>query len=167
MAHPQHAIPLVLADGEIRAGRARAGDRAVELGAVRFREYDLFDERRHAVFRGVARERSRRFEHASKPSPSGIASLLVVVAIPFLGALSDVRRRRKPWVVGFTVLSCVACALMGVLGQRCCRSPAKRSTRRRRCPPAGTRAARRSSGCSPHSSSPTSRTRPRNRSTTR
>jgi UMF1 family MFS transporter len=47
-----------------------------------------------------------------------IASLLVVVSIPFLGALSDVRRRRKPWVVGFTVVSCLACALMGVLGQR-------------------------------------------------
>lgn len=45
------------------------------------------------------------------------ASALVVVAIPFLGALSDVRRRRKRWVVGFTVLSCAACALMGVLGQ--------------------------------------------------
>jgi UMF1 family MFS transporter len=48
----------------------------------------------------------------------GIASLLVVVSIPFLGALSDVRRRRKSWVVGFTILSCAACAMIGVLGQR-------------------------------------------------
>lgn len=47
---------------------------------------------------------------------NGIASLLVVVAIPVLGAISDVRRRRKPWVVGFTIVSCVACALIGVFG---------------------------------------------------
>src|SRR4051812_30846625 len=31
---------------------------------------------------------------------NGVASLLVVAAIPVLGAISDARRRRKPWVVG-------------------------------------------------------------------
>src|SRR5437899_7962095 len=45
------------------------------------------------------------------------ASLLVVAAIPVLGAISDARRRRKPWVVGFTSASCIACALIGILGQ--------------------------------------------------
>src|ERR1044072_8872312 len=44
--------------------------------------------------------------------------MLVVVSIPFLGAISDTRRRRKPWVVGFTILSCIACAMIGVFGQR-------------------------------------------------
>ena len=47
---------------------------------------------------------------------NGVASLLVVAAIPVLGAISDVRRRRMPWVVGFTVASCIACALIGVFG---------------------------------------------------
>jgi UMF1 family MFS transporter len=47
---------------------------------------------------------------------NGIASVMVVASIPVLGAISDVRRRRKPWVVGFTILSCVACILMGVFG---------------------------------------------------
>jgi UMF1 family MFS transporter len=47
---------------------------------------------------------------------NGVASLLVVAAIPVLGAISDARRRRKQWVVGFTILSCIACALMGVIG---------------------------------------------------
>jgi UMF1 family MFS transporter len=47
---------------------------------------------------------------------NGIASLMVVAAIPVLGAISDARRRRKPWVVGFTILSCIACMLMGVFG---------------------------------------------------
>ena len=49
---------------------------------------------------------------------SALAALLVVLAIPVLGAVSDARRRRKPWVVGFTVVCCVACAAIGVLGQR-------------------------------------------------
>src|SRR5262252_1886911 len=49
---------------------------------------------------------------------SAVSSALMFVAIPFLGALSDVRRRRKPWVVAFTLLACAGCALMGILGQR-------------------------------------------------
>ena len=48
---------------------------------------------------------------------NGISSFLVVISVPVLGALSDARRRRKPWVVGFTIVSCVACAAIGVLGQ--------------------------------------------------
>lgn len=47
---------------------------------------------------------------------NGIASVMVVAAIPVLGAISDARRRRMPWVVGFTLLSCVACMLMGFFG---------------------------------------------------
>src|SRR4051812_48171829 len=34
---------------------------------------------------------------------NGVASLLVFLAIPVLGAMSDARRRRKWWVVAFTV----------------------------------------------------------------
>lgn len=49
---------------------------------------------------------------------NGISSLLVVLSVPLLGALSDARGRRKPWVVGFTVVSCVACAAIGIIGQR-------------------------------------------------
>jgi len=48
---------------------------------------------------------------------NGISSLLVVLSVPVLGAVSDARRRRKPWVVGFTIASCVACAAIGILGQ--------------------------------------------------
>jgi UMF1 family MFS transporter len=48
---------------------------------------------------------------------NGISSALVVISVPLLGALSDARRRRKPWVVGFTIASCIACAAIGVLGQ--------------------------------------------------
>jgi len=45
-------------------------------------------------------------------------SLLVIVTIPVLGALSDARRRRKSWVVGFTLASCVATAAIGIIGER-------------------------------------------------
>jgi MFS transporter, UMF1 family len=49
---------------------------------------------------------------------NGIASALVVVSIPVFGALSDVTQRRKPWVIGFTLLCVVATACIGVIGQR-------------------------------------------------
>jgi MFS transporter, UMF1 family len=48
---------------------------------------------------------------------NGISSILVVLSVPVLGAVSDARRRRKPWVVGFTIVSCIACAAIGLLGQ--------------------------------------------------
>lgn len=48
---------------------------------------------------------------------NGISSMLVVLSVPVLGALSDARGRRKPWVVGFTLISCIACATIGILGQ--------------------------------------------------
>src|SRR5207237_1263197 len=48
---------------------------------------------------------------------NAIASTLVLLALPILGAISDARRRRKSWVVGFTVASCVACACIGIFGQ--------------------------------------------------
>ena len=48
---------------------------------------------------------------------NGISSVLVVLSVPVLGALSDARRRRKPWVVGFTIVSCLACAAIGIAGQ--------------------------------------------------
>src|SRR5437764_5714867 len=49
---------------------------------------------------------------------NGLSSLLVVASVPILGALSDARRRRKIWVTGFTLASCLTCALIGVFGQR-------------------------------------------------
>ena len=49
---------------------------------------------------------------------NGISSILVVITVPVLGALSDARGRRKPWVVGFTLASCIACAAIGILGER-------------------------------------------------
>src|SRR6266567_7892720 len=49
---------------------------------------------------------------------NGIASVMVVVSIPIFGAISDATKRRKPWIVGFTLIACLATALIGVLGER-------------------------------------------------
>ena len=48
---------------------------------------------------------------------NGIASALVVVSIPVFGAISDTTQKRKPWVVGFTLVACLCTAAMGILGQ--------------------------------------------------
>jgi len=48
---------------------------------------------------------------------NGIASVMVVVSIPFFGAISDATQRRKPWVVGFTLAACAATVIVAVIGQ--------------------------------------------------
>ena len=48
---------------------------------------------------------------------NGIASALVVVSIPVFGAISDATQRRKPWVVGFTLIACILIVVMAILGQ--------------------------------------------------
>ena len=48
---------------------------------------------------------------------NGIASALVVISIPLFGAISDATQRRKPWVVGFTLIACASTVLIAVLGQ--------------------------------------------------
>lgn len=49
---------------------------------------------------------------------NGAASALVMLSIPVLGAISDVTRRRKPWVVGFTFLAVAATIAIGAIGAR-------------------------------------------------
>ena len=48
---------------------------------------------------------------------SSISSLLIVFSIPVFGAISDATQRRKPWVVGFTLMAVAMTILMGVVGQ--------------------------------------------------
>ncbi|MDB4877326.1 MAG: hypothetical protein JWM41_3772 [Gemmatimonadetes bacterium] len=117
MAHPQHAPPLVLPDGEVRPI-----ERAPLMERVSWALYDfsntIFSMNVATLYFTVWMVSDLGVSNTAVAVAGDIASLLVVLSIPFLGALSDVRRRRKPWVVGFTVASCIACALMGVLGQR-------------------------------------------------
>src|SRR5678809_1424620 len=48
---------------------------------------------------------------------NGIASGLVVLSIPVFGAISDATQRRKPWVVGFTLVACISTVVRAILGQ--------------------------------------------------
>jgi UMF1 family MFS transporter len=116
MAHPEHAIPLVLPGGEIRATV-----RAPWLERLSWALYDfsntIFSMNVATLYFTVWLVSDLGVSNTLDAAANAAASALVFVAIPFLGALSDVRRRRKRWVIGFTVLSCAACVLMGVLGQ--------------------------------------------------
>ena len=48
---------------------------------------------------------------------NGISSALVVISIPLFGAISDATQRRKPWVVGFTLVACAATVVIAAFGQ--------------------------------------------------
>jgi UMF1 family MFS transporter len=57
------------------------------------------------------------YSNTTYATANGIASALVVISIPLFGAISDATQRRKPWVVGFTLIACASLVLMAVLGQ--------------------------------------------------
>jgi len=117
MAHPQHAVPLILPDGEVRAV-----ERAPVIERVSWAFYDfantIFSMNIATMYFAVWLVDDLHVSNTMAGVANAIASALVFASVPFLGALSDVRRRRKPWVVAFTVVSCLAVALMGILGQR-------------------------------------------------
>jgi UMF1 family MFS transporter len=117
MAHPQHALPALQLDGEIRPVV-----RAPLIERMSWALYDfantIFSMNIATLYFTVWLVSDLGASNTTSAVANAVASVLVVIAIPFLGALSDGQRRRKPWVVGFTLLSCGALALMGVLGQR-------------------------------------------------
>jgi UMF1 family MFS transporter len=117
MTHPEQALPAMLPDAEIR--------QAVRASAVQRFSWALYDFANTIFSMNVSTlyftvwlVSDLGVSNTLDAVASAASSALVFLAIPFLGALSDVRRRRKSWVIGFTVLSCACVALMGVLGQR-------------------------------------------------
>jgi len=116
MAHPQHAPPAVLPDGEIRA-IVRAPGRERWSWALYDFSNTIFSMNVATLYFSVWLVSDLKSNDLVYAVASAIASALVVLAIPVLGAISDARRRRKPWVVGFTLLSCLGCAAIGMLGQ--------------------------------------------------
>src|SRR3954463_16114404 len=116
MAHPQHALPVMLPDGEIRP--------VVRAPAIERWSWALYDFSNTIFSMNVATLYFSVWIVSDLGSTdlvyamaNAAASILMIVAIPILGAISDARRRRKPWVVGFTIASCVACAAIGMIGQ--------------------------------------------------
>src|SRR5439155_26468381 len=116
MAHPQHIVPVLESSGEIRP--------VVRAPAIERWSWALYDFSNTIFSMNVATLYFSVWIVSDLGSTdlvyataNAAASILMIVAIPLLGAISDARRRRKPWVVGFTIASCVACAAIGVIGQ--------------------------------------------------
>lgn len=116
MAHPQHVVPALEPNGEIRP--------VVRAPAVERWSWALYDFSNTIFSMNVATLYFSVWVVSDLGSTdlvyamaNAVASVLMVVAIPALGAISDARRRRKPWVVGFTIASCLACGAIGILGQ--------------------------------------------------
>jgi UMF1 family MFS transporter len=110
-----HTPPVLSSDGEIRP-IARAPAR--ERWSWAFYDFSntIFSMNVATLYFAVWLVSDMGASQIQYATANGIASLMVVAAIPVLGAISDARRRRKPWVVGFTLLSCTACIMMGVFG---------------------------------------------------
>ena len=110
-----HPAPVLTDDGEIRPVT-----RAPALERWSWALYDfsntIFSMNVATLYFAVWLVSDIGASEVQYATANGIASVMVVAAIPVLGAISDVRRRRMPWVVGFTILSCIACVLMGVFG---------------------------------------------------
>lgn len=116
MAHPQHPPPVV------QEGEIRPVTRAPAVERWSWALYDfantIFSMNIATLYFSVWLVSDLGASNTVYGGASAIASLLVAISIPFFGAVSDARRRRKAWVVGFTILSAAACAVMGLLGER-------------------------------------------------
>jgi len=116
MAHPQHAAPVIDTRGEIRPIARAPGIERWSWALYDFSN-TIFSMNVATLYFSVWIVSDLGSTDLVYSIANSVASLLVVGAIPVLGAISDVRRRHKPWVIGFTIASCIACAAMGVIGQ--------------------------------------------------
>jgi UMF1 family MFS transporter len=103
------------------AGEARVTKRAPVRERASWAMFDfantIFSMNVASLYFGVWLLNDLRVSSTMYAVAGATTSLLVVFTLPVFGAISDARRRRKKWVVGFTILACIACALIGVLGQ--------------------------------------------------
>jgi UMF1 family MFS transporter len=117
MTHPEPALPIAVPGIE-----ATTLDRAPALERLSWALYDfantIFSMNVSTLYFTVWLVSDLGVSNTLDAAATAASSALVFLAIPFLGALSDVRRRRKSWVIGFTLMACAGCALMGILGQR-------------------------------------------------
>ena len=117
MPHPSHVMPVAAADGEIRVEQ-RAPARERWSWALYDFANTIFSMNIATLYFAVWLVSDL---HVGRNTPvaiaNGVSSLLVAVSIPVLGAISDATRRRKPWVVWFTIIACVATVAIAVVGQ--------------------------------------------------
>jgi MFS transporter, UMF1 family len=115
MTHAPHAPPVLRPDGEIRPtahvpARERWGWAWYDFANT------IFSMNVTTLFFTVWFIKDLGGTNTQLSVASAISSALVALSIPILGAVSDARRRRVPWVIGFTLVAVVGMALLGVIG---------------------------------------------------
>jgi UMF1 family MFS transporter len=121
MAHAQQA-PVSVAPASLSAPDSQAPARAPARERWSWALYDfantIFSMNVATLFFAVWFVSDLGGSNTAYSAASAVASLLVALSIPVFGAVSDARQRRKPWVVGFTIVAVIATAAIGVVGYR-------------------------------------------------
>ncbi len=115
MTHTTHSPPLITPAGDVIATRAPARERW--SWALYDFSNTIFSMNIATLFFAVWLIDDVGATNTMAAVASSISSLLVVLSIPVFGAISDATQRRKPWVVGFTLLAAGMTALLGIIGQ--------------------------------------------------
>lgn len=116
MTHTPHAGPVITATGDVIASRAPARERW--SWALYDFSNTIFSMNIASLFFAVWLVKDVGASNTMAAVASSISSVLVVLSIPIFGAISDATQRRKPWVVGFTLMAVVMTAVLGVVGQK-------------------------------------------------
>lgn len=116
MAHATHVIPTTAPDGEVIVERAAPARERFSWALYDFAN-TIFSMNVATLYFAVWLISDLHVRPTAVAVGNGVSSLLVALSIPIFGAISDATRRRKPWVVWFTVLACLATIAIGVIGQ--------------------------------------------------
>ena len=115
IAHASHAPPVLRPDGEIRPTAPVPARERWSWALYDFAN-TIFSMNVATLFFTVWFIDDLGGTNTQLSVATAIASAMVALSIPVLGAVSDARRRRVPWVIGFTLAAVVGTALIGVLG---------------------------------------------------
>jgi len=115
MTHTPHSQPFVTAEGDVIASRAPARERW--SWALYDFSNTIFSMNIATLFFAVWLVKDIGASNTMAAVASSLSSVLVVLSIPVFGAISDATQRRKPWVVGFTLMAVTMTAVLGVVGQ--------------------------------------------------
>jgi len=115
MTHSPHVPPATTAAGDVIATRAPARERW--SWALYDFSNTMFSMNVVTLFFAVWLVKDLGASNTMTAIATSTSSLLVVLAIPLFGAISDATQRRKPWVVGLTLVAVGMTALLGVVGQ--------------------------------------------------
>ena len=116
MAHASHVLPVSAAGGEIVVAAPAPARERLSWALYDFAN-TIFSMNVATLYFAVWLVSDLGVSNGAVAVGNGISSLLVAFSIPVFGAISDATRRRKPWVVSFTVAACVATVIIGIVGQ--------------------------------------------------